>query len=179
MTSELKKASVGPVFIGGIFVFLLFALLVKVWFAFSTPAENYEDKRAAARVAKRQALDRDNREKLTTYAWVSKEKGVVQIPIDNAMKIVAAELKTKPVQASSVKVEIPYPAGLQQPPPGSAAPAPAMPAAASPAPSAPAVAAPPAAAPAAAMPAPAAAPAPAAPAAVATPANSPTSTPAK
>jgi hypothetical protein len=177
MTSELKKASVGPVFIGGIFVFLLFALLVKVWFAFSTPAENYEDKRAAARVAKRQALDRDNREKLTTYAWVSKEKGVVQIPIGDAMKIVAAELKTKPVQASSVKVEIPYPAGLQQAPPAPAAPAPAMPAAASPAPSAPAVATPPA--PAAATSAPAAAPVPAAPAAAATPANSATPTPAK
>jgi hypothetical protein len=157
MTSELKKASVGPVFIGGIFVFLLFALLVKVWFAFSVPAENYEDKRAAARVAKRQALDRDNREKLTNYAWVSKEKGVVQIPIDDAMKIVAGELKTKPVQASAVKVEIPYPAGLQQAPPAPAAPAPAMPAAASPAPSAPAVAAPPA--PSAAMPAPVSAPA--------------------
>jgi hypothetical protein len=143
MSSDLKKASVGPVFIGGILVFLLFALLVKVWFHFSAPAENYDDKRAAARIAKRQALDRDNRQKLTAYAWVSKDKGVVQIPIEDAMKLVAVELKNKPVQASAVKVENPYPAGLQQAPAAPAAPAasssapaaaPATPVAAPPAP---------------------------------------------
>jgi hypothetical protein len=150
MSSDTKKASVGPVFIGGILIFLLFALLVKVWFHFSGPAENYDDKRAAARIAKRQMLDRDNREKLTTYAWVNKDKGIVQIPIDDAIKLVAAELKNKPVQVSPVKVEIPYPAGLQQVPPAAATPA-----AASPAPSAPAAAP---AAPAAATPTPSAVP---------------------
>lgn len=137
MSSELKKASVAPAFIGGIFVFLLFALLVAVWFHFAGGAESYDDKRAAARFDKLHALQKENLQKLTVYGWVNKQKGIVRIPIDAAMKLAAIELKNKPVQASAVKVENPYPAGLQQAPQAAAAaptPSAATPAA-SPAPS--------------------------------------------
>lgn len=121
MSSELKKASVGPAFIGGIFVFLLFALLVAVWFRFAGRTENYDDKRAADRMAKLSVLQKENHEKLTIYGWVNRNEGIVQIPIDDAMSLVVAELKAKPVEASAVKVENPYPAGLQQAPPTAAA----------------------------------------------------------
>lgn len=126
MSTDLKKASIGTAFLVGIGTLLLFALLVKTVFHFSAPEESYDAKRSAARTVKRQILDRENRRRLTTVAWVSKEKGIVQIPIDDAMKLVVNELKAKPVQPSSVKVENPYPAGLQQavPAPAAAAPAP-------------------------------------------------------
>lgn len=126
MTSELKKASVGPAFFGSILLLLLFGLVVAAWVRFGGRTESYDDKRAADRIAKLSALEKENRQRLTVYGWVHKDKGVVQIPIDDAMKLALPELKSKPVQASAVKVENPYPAGLQQAPPAaSAAPIPA------------------------------------------------------
>jgi hypothetical protein len=191
MSSELKKASVGPAFLGGILAFLIIGLFVLIWFCISGKPESFDDKRAVARVAKLDALQKENEEKLTSYAWVNKAKGTVQLPIDRAMELVVADLKAKPVQASSVKLEPIYPAGLQQAPAvaapaatGSAAPAAAAPGkspapaaataqpAAAPAPSAPPAAS---AAPAAATPAPSVA---ATPAATASPAPSATTTPA-
>jgi len=173
MSSELKKASVGPVFIGGILVFLLFGLLVWIWFGFAGKQDDFEKKRADARAAKLDALQKESHEKLSGYAWINKDKGIVQLPIARAQEIMLADLKAKAVQASSVKVEHPYPAGLQQAPvaapatTGTGAPAPAASgtnaAVTTPAPS----------------PAAAASPAPAAPAAsvAATPAPATTSTP--
>jgi hypothetical protein len=187
MTSELKKASVGPVYIGAIIIFLLFSLLVRIWFGLAPKQENFEDKRADNRLAKLNLLEKDNHEKLTGYAWVNQAKGVVQLPIERAEELVVTELKAKPVKVSSVKVEVPYPVGLMQPAASgtaapaasgtsaapatsgtSAAPAASPAAAASPAPAATAPAA-------TAAPAPPAAPAasPAAPAAPSSPASSP------
>ena len=123
MSSELKKASVGPTFLGGILAFLIFWLLVLIWFRVSGKTESFDEARAVVRAGKLDQLQKDNHQKLTSYAWVSKDKGVVQLPIDRAMEVVIADLKAKPVKASSVKLEVPYPAGLQQPPAAAAAPA--------------------------------------------------------
>jgi hypothetical protein len=148
MSSELKKASVGPVFAGGILVFLLFVLIVLVCFRLLPKSQSYEDKRAAARAEKLNLLQKENHEKLSSYAWINKEKGIVQLPVEFAAELVLGELKAKTVHPSTVKVENPYPAGLQQPPPAPAAPAPGAsplpgaPAAASPTPAAPATATP-------------------------------------
>lgn len=120
MSSELKKASVGPAFIGGICLFLLFGLLAAFWFRLGGRTESYDDKRAADRMTKLSALLKENNQRLNGYALVNKEKGIVQVPIDDAMKLVLPELKAKPVQASAVKVENPYPAGLQQAVPATA-----------------------------------------------------------
>lgn len=176
MSTELKKASVGPAFAGGILVFLLFAIIVLVGFRFLPKSESYDDKRAAARVEKLNLLQKENHEKLSIYAWINRGKGIVQLPIERAGELVLAELRARTVQPSTVKVENPYPAGLQQPPPAASVPA----ASASPAPGAPAVATPAASVPPAARPAPASAPAPASsPAITAPPAtNNPAPSPA-
>ena len=115
MSSELKKASVGTAFIGGIFIFLLFGVIVLVWLRTGGKQEDFDDQRAVARAAKLDVMQKENHEKLTTYAWVNKAKGVVQLPVDRAMELVIADLKAKPVKASAVKLEVPYPAGLQAP----------------------------------------------------------------
>lgn len=140
MSSELKKASAGFKFYGSIMAFLIFGVLVIVWRCFSPTEESLDKKRAEARAVKLAALQKENDQKLLTYAWVSKDKGVVQIPVARAMELVAAELAAKPVAASAVKLENPYPFGLQNlnfaPAPaasGSAAPVPAASGSAAPA----------------------------------------------
>src|ERR1700677_2479388 len=111
MSSELKKASVGLTFIGGILVFLVFGIFVLVWPR--DKEQTLDEKRAIAREDRLNLLTKDNHAKLSVYAWVNKDKGIVQLPIDRAMQLVSAELATKQVQASSVKLENPYPYGLQ------------------------------------------------------------------
>ena len=49
-----------------------------------------------------------------TYAWVNKDKGIVQIPIDRAMQLVAMELATKKVGPSAREIgQEHYKYGLQ------------------------------------------------------------------
>jgi hypothetical protein len=111
MSTELKKASVGLTFIGGILLFLIFGILVLIWPR--TKTETLDEQRARARSIKLEILEKDNHSKLSGYAWANKDKGVVQLPIERAMQLVAVDLAAKPVKASAVKVEIPYPYGLQ------------------------------------------------------------------
>ena len=112
MTTAIKKASVGPVYYWGILLFCAFSLLVSTWFWLAGSGQTYDDKRAASRATKLQALRLEDRQNLSNYAWVNKEKGLARIPIERAMELVAAELKTPEVGPSGVKVESPYPAGL-------------------------------------------------------------------
>ncbi len=118
-------ATVGPVYFWGIFLLCAFALLVIAWFKLQGPAQTYDDKRAALRTAKLQALQTEDRQNLSNYAWANKEKGVARIPIERAMELVAADMKTAAIAPSAVKVETPYPAGLAPLP--APAPAPATP----------------------------------------------------
>ena len=74
-------------------------------------------------------LQAENQSKLLTYAWVDRAKGKVQIPIQDAMKLVLADIGSKKPAAA-------YPiAGVEAAPVAPVAPAPA----ATPAPSAPVV----------------------------------------
>lgn len=126
MSGDLKKATAGRKFLGSILLFLAFALIFGIGalchHLFPGMQENFDAKRGEARSEKLEALNKENEQKLTTYAWVNKDKQIVQIPIEQAMKLVAAELAVKPVNPSAVKVENPYPYGLQDVP----APAPAV-----------------------------------------------------
>ncbi len=100
-------------FFGGVFLFCAFAALVIVVFAASLPKESVEKARAEARAQKLAALRAEDAVKLTGYKWANKQKGTVAIPIDRAMELVLADLKMKTPHPSSVKVENPYPVGLQ------------------------------------------------------------------
>ena len=52
------------------------------------------------RVAIVTALKADAHRVMTTAGWVDKEKGVVRIPVSNAVELTIAELRAKPVQAA-------------------------------------------------------------------------------
>jgi cytoskeletal protein RodZ len=136
---RIKTVSFGPSFLGGILLFCGFAVLAWIAFRLSAPTQTYEEQRAQQRVAKAQAISTEAQTKLYgPPKWIDQTKGTVQVPIDTAMELVINDYQRKPVQPSQVKVENPYPAGLQQmaAPAGAAASpgAPAAPAAASPSP---------------------------------------------
>lgn len=108
--------------LGMVLLFAFFGLLVLVVIGASPRGDRYEEKRAKDRVKKLQDARAETTKALTTYAWVDKSKGVVRIPIDDAMKLTVAELAQRsPAPANPIAVEV-------SPAPQSAAPANASPA---------------------------------------------------
>ena len=107
----------------GIIGLAVFAAVVVGWIKWTAKADDVNDERAAARMKKREELQAAWAAKLHTAAWVDKEKGVVQVPIDDAIRVVAAELKAKAVAKSEVKVPPPLlappvdPKSTEPPPP--------------------------------------------------------------
>jgi hypothetical protein len=109
--------------VGVVLLFAFFGLLALVVIGASPRGDSYEEKRAKARAEKLQAAREQSTSALTSYARVDKAKGVVRIPIEDAMKLTVAELsQKKPAPANPI---------AEASPPSQAA----APAAASPAPS--------------------------------------------
>ena len=112
--ANLRTASFGPGFLKAILLFCGFAVVAWILFRFVAPTPTYEEKRAQARIDKVAAINKEAQEKLYgPPKWIDKAKGTVQLPIDTAMKLVINDYQQKPVHASQVKVENPYPYGLQ------------------------------------------------------------------
>lgn len=81
--------------VGMVLLFAFFGLLALVVIGATPRGDTYEEKRAKARAEKLRAVHEETTKVLTTYAWVDKAKGVVRIPIDDAMKLTMAELGRK------------------------------------------------------------------------------------
>jgi len=123
--------------LGIVFLFVLFGLIVLAVIGPSPRSSDYEETRAKKRMEKLKALHEETQKELTTYAWVDKNKGVARIPIDRAMELAVVDLaQKKPAPAGPIAT----PAAQTAPAGGSPAPAaPQQPSAAQPAqPSAPA-----------------------------------------
>jgi len=112
--------------LGVVFLFVLFGLIVLAVIGPSPRTSDYEETRAKKRMEKLKALHEETQKDLTTYAWVDKSKGVARIPIDRAMELTVTDLAQKK----------PAPAGPIATPAAQAAPAAAAPTGASPAPAA-------------------------------------------
>ena len=111
--SRLATASLGPGFFGVILLFCGFAVVAWILFQSAAPSQTYEDKRAQTRRDKVAVINKEAQDKLYSQAkWIDQAKGTVQLPIDTAMDLIVADYQQKTVQASAVKVETPYPAGL-------------------------------------------------------------------
>jgi hypothetical protein len=123
---RLKTVSFGPGFLGGIVLFCAFALVACILFRFAAPTATYEETRAQKRRDKVAAINAEAQDKLYgAPKWIDQTKGTIQLPIDTAMDLVINDYQAKQVQPSQVKVEIPYPAGLQSAPAPAAAASPA------------------------------------------------------
>ena len=112
INSHRAPSSFGT-FLLGIACLAVFAAIVVAWTKSRAPKSDIvETERANARVKKREELEKEWAGKLQTVAWVNKEKGEVQLPIDDAIKVFATELKAKKVAKTEVKV----PPAMQAPP---------------------------------------------------------------
>jgi hypothetical protein len=110
--------------IGVVLLFAFFGLLALVVIGASPRGNTYEKKRAKARAEKLQAAREETTKALTTYAWVDKNKGVVRIPITDAMKLTVAELAQKtPMPANPIATPAASPS-VQGAAPTTASPAP-------------------------------------------------------
>jgi hypothetical protein len=107
----------------GIFAALAVFALVGIYSSrMAHNTTDYDDDQAKERYAKLAKLQAADQKTLTTADWVDKDKGVVRIPIDEAMAQEVDLLKAKPLQ-----VGIAIPGAVA--PPANPAPAPAAPAA--------------------------------------------------
>ena len=96
---------------GVVLLFAFFGLLALVVFRASPRGNTYEQKRAKARAEKLEAAHKQMLTATTTYGWVDKNKGVVRIPITDAMKLTVAELaEKKPAAAGPIATPAPSPA---------------------------------------------------------------------
>ena len=89
--------------LGVVFLFVLFGLIVLAVIGPSPRTSDYEETRAKKRMERLKALHEENQKDLTTYAWVDKSKGVARIPIDRAMELTVGDLaQKKPAPAGPI-----------------------------------------------------------------------------
>ena len=85
-------------------------------FCSGSPRRSPRMRRSARRSAgtrRRRSMPRRSRKLYSPAQWIDKAKGTLQLPIDTAMDLVVNDYQSKPVQPSQVKVDDPYPYGLQ------------------------------------------------------------------
>jgi hypothetical protein len=108
--------------LGVVFLFVLFGLIVLAVIGPSQRSSDYEQSRAKKRIEKLKALHEETQKDLTTYAWVDKNKGIARIPIDRAMELTVADLaQKKPAPAGPIATPAAQPAPAAASPAGSPA----------------------------------------------------------
>jgi hypothetical protein len=91
--------------IGVVLLFALFGVLALVVIVLSPRGNSYEEKRAKVRAEKLLAAHEESMKALTTYAWVDKNKGVVRIPITEAMQLTVVDLaQNAPAPANPIAI---------------------------------------------------------------------------
>ncbi|MBI5083388.1 MAG: hypothetical protein HZB13_02170 [Acidobacteria bacterium] len=108
-------------------VVMLVAMIVGVYWLYTVAFEQVEHDQYTGVASKELlAIQAREDEQLHKYAYIDKEKGLIRLPIDRAMEIVAAEFKAGTVSYNTksypVKVELP---GGAAAPPQPAVPSPA------------------------------------------------------
>jgi hypothetical protein len=89
--------------LGVVFLFVLFGLIVFAVIGPSPRSSDYEETRAKKRMERLKALHEETQKDLTTYAWVDKNKGIARIPIERAMELTVADLaQQKPAPAGPI-----------------------------------------------------------------------------
>jgi len=125
-TEKFQPRSMFSTWIGVVLLFAFFGLVALVVVGASPRGTKYEKKRAQARAEKLQTVRDQTTAALTSYGWVDKSKGVVRIPINDAMKITVVELsQKKPAAANPIatpEAASPTPSATASPAPSSASP---------------------------------------------------------
>src|SRR5262245_29702716 len=115
MKAAARTKPMWLVLAGGLALLLLFVVTVRLLTGIA-PAPDEDAARAAERSKAYHDLQAENAQKLEKYAWVDKEKGTVQIPIDRAMELVITELNSrKPASAGPIATPAPSPSPAASP----------------------------------------------------------------
>src|SRR4051794_40672393 len=80
---------------GVVLLFVLFGVIVLAVVGPSPRTDTYESSRAKKRAENLKTLREATAKDLTSYAWIDKPKGSARIPIERAMELTLADLKTK------------------------------------------------------------------------------------
>ena len=88
-------------FFGIVAVFLIFVVIAAYSSRMARDTAGYDSGRAAERYATLAKLRADDNKTLTTVDWVDQAKGVIRIPIDEAMPETVTALTAKPVHAGA------------------------------------------------------------------------------
>jgi hypothetical protein len=94
LSFEQPRSAFGT-WLGVVLLFVVFALFVWVVMRIMPRGDQYEEKRAAARVEKLKTATDEANATLHSYGWVDKEKGLAHVPIERAMQLATAELAQK------------------------------------------------------------------------------------
>jgi hypothetical protein len=106
---EVRQPNAFLVFLGVAAAITVVILIVGGLVGRQPEVETVDAKRATQRLEARAKLDQTDREALSSAAWVDKEKGIVRLPIDDAVKLAAKDLAGKKPAPSQVKVDPPLP----------------------------------------------------------------------
>ena len=115
MTAPSQRKPLGLVLAGAFVLLLIFVIAVRLLIGLA-PAPDEDAARAAERSKAYQELEAENARKLQEYAWVDKEKGTVQIPIERAIELTITELNSKkPSPAGPIATPAPSPEASPSP----------------------------------------------------------------
>ncbi|MCE0523074.1 MAG: hypothetical protein LV480_09205 [Methylacidiphilales bacterium] len=119
----------------GVFAaFLIFALIAGYSARMTHEYSDFDDQRSAARYETLKKVREDAEKTLTTADWIDQSKGIIRIPIDEAMAHEIDTLKGQPAQAGAeINPPTPAPAPSTNAAPAKPAPPGAKPAAPAPA----------------------------------------------
>ena len=127
LTFEQPRSVFGT-WLGIVLLFAFFALLVWAVMGAMPRSDDYEQKRATARLEKLKTAGEEWNTALHGYSWIDKDKGVVRLPVHRAMELTMAELaQKKPAPANPIPPEG-APVGTQASAPTGPSPAPVAPA---------------------------------------------------
>jgi hypothetical protein len=110
------------VWLGIVFLFALFGVIVLAIIGPSPRSNSYEQNRAKKRLDILNKLREEDAKALTTYSWIDKEKQMVRIPIQRAMELTVVQLaQMKPTAAGPIATPPAPPAPSVATSPGSPA----------------------------------------------------------
>jgi hypothetical protein len=100
LSFEQPRSAFGT-WLGVVLLFAVFGLFVWVVVGAMPRGDDYESKRAKARVEKLKAASDEANTSLHGYGWVDKEKGIARLPIQRAMELTVVELAGKKPMAAN------------------------------------------------------------------------------
>ena len=100
--------------LGVVLLFAVFGAIVLAIVGPSPRSDNYEQMRAIKRAGNLKTLHDEDAKALAGYSWIDKNKGTARIPIERAIELTMADLKTKEPTAAG-PIATPAPTAAQAP----------------------------------------------------------------